>query len=63
MAWHLSADGETLECPDCGERFRFIYPLIAHIRFRCTRPTDLHCISPHSKTKTPFSISRPNDFD
>ncbi|KAH3869082.1 hypothetical protein DPMN_032240 [Dreissena polymorpha] len=58
MASHLSADGETLECPDCGEKFRFMYSLMAHIRFRCTCSRGSYSISPHSKTKTPVRISR-----
>ncbi|KAH3869078.1 hypothetical protein DPMN_032236 [Dreissena polymorpha] len=63
MASHLSADGETLECPDCGETFRFIYLLMAHIRFQCTCSRGSYSISPHSKTKTPISISRASHLD
>ncbi|XP_052268499.1 histone-lysine N-methyltransferase PRDM9-like [Dreissena polymorpha] len=51
-------DGGTLQCPDCGEKFRFMYSLMAHIRFRCTCSTGLYSISPQSKTKTPVRISR-----
>ncbi|KAH3810603.1 histone-lysine N-methyltransferase PRDM9-like [Dreissena polymorpha] len=75
---HQKTDGETLECPACGEKFRFIYPLIAHIRFMCTCSSGSHCLGSHclgshcigshclgshSKTKSPLSVSRRTDSD
>ncbi|XP_077457625.1 PR domain zinc finger protein 8b [Stigmatopora argus] len=32
-----SKGGSHNSCPDCGQRFQFEFPFLAHLRFRCTK--------------------------
>ena len=36
----ISTDDEMLTCSGCGERFQYLYSLLAHSRFRCSILTE-----------------------